>query len=126
VWDSHDRNRFAAIVDNLLSETFPDNPPPFYRVPFGMSNVDRLRNLAQDTGFGEVHIDVLPYDSTVASWADFANGLIRGNPVSDQVRARSGDLDALVRDAGERLAAEYGPAPTTIPLQTILVRASAS
>lgn len=123
VWDSHDRNRFAGLVDALLTETFPDDPPPFYRVPFGMSDIERLRRLAQDSGFSTLRIDVLPHDAPVASWSDFADGLIRGNPVSDQVRSRSGDVDALIRAVEERLAAEYGPAPTSIPVQTILFRA---
>lgn len=125
VWDSHDRNRFAAIVDGVLTETFPDDPPPFYRVPFGMSDVERLRRLAQDSGFGALRIDVLPHDAPVASWPAFADGLIRGNPVSEQVLARSGDLDAIVRTVEDRLRTEYGPAPTTIPVQTILFRAGA-
>lgn len=125
VWDSHDANRFAAIVDGLLRETFPDDPPPFYRVPFGMSDVDRLRRLAQESGFGRVSIEVMPHGAPVASWADFADGLILGNPVSDQVRARSGDTVALVAEASARLEAEYGPAPTTIPVQTIFLRAFA-
>ncbi|WP_285115100.1 methyltransferase domain-containing protein [Leifsonia sp. fls2-241-R2A-40a] len=123
VWDSHAKNRFAAITDGLLKETFPDDPPTFYRVPFSMSAVDPLRDLAQESGFGELIVDVLPYDSPVASWADFADGVIAGNPVSEQVRARSGDVDALIAEVAARLEAEYGPAPTTIPLQTILYRA---
>lgn len=125
VWDSHAENRFAAITDALLRETFPDDPPTFYRVPFGMSDVDALRRLAQASGFGRLSIDVLPHDAPVASWADFADGLILGNPVSDQVRRRSGDLPALVAEIAARLEREYGPAPTTIPIQTILFRAVA-
>ena len=82
----------------VLAQAFPDDPPPFYRVPFGLSDVDRLRDLAQSTGFGRVRMDVVPHDAPVASWADFADGLIVGNPVADQLRRRSADLDVLVRE----------------------------
>ncbi|MGA0568605.1 class I SAM-dependent methyltransferase [Rathayibacter sp. KR2-224] len=123
VWDSHAKNPFAAITDGLLAETFPDNRPPFYRVPFGMSDVGPLRDLAQASGFGRISIDVLPHEAPVASWQDFADGLILGIPVSDQVRRRSGDLPALVGETAERLSAEYGPAPTTTPVQAIFYRA---
>jgi SAM-dependent methyltransferase len=125
VWDSHAKNRFAAIIHGLLVDTFPDDPPPFYRVPFGMSEVDPLRNLAQESGFGRVTIDVVPHDAPVASWERFADGLIVGNPVSDQVRKRGGDLDALVREAERRLTDEFGPGSTTIPVQTLFYRAVA-
>lgn len=125
VWDSHARNRFAAIVDGLLAESFPDDPPPFYRVPFGLSDVNRLRELAQSTEFGALRIDVVPHDAPVASWAGFADGLIVGNPVADQLRHRGADLDGLVAEAARRLEATYGPAPTTIPVQTIFFRALA-
>ena len=125
VWASHAKYRFAAVTDALLAETFPDDPPPFYRVPFGKSAVDPLRDLAQASGFGAVSIEVAPYDSPVASWAAFGDGLIAGNPVADQVRARSGDVDALAREVAARLEAEYGPEPASIPIQTIFYRATA-
>lgn len=125
VWDSHARNRFAAIVDGLLAETFPDDPPPFYRVPFGMSELDPVRALAEAAGFGRLRIDIEPHDAPVASWEGFADGLIVGNPVADQVRRRSGDTGALVAETARRLEAAFGPAPTTIPVQTIFYRAVA-
>ncbi|MGN7799755.1 class I SAM-dependent methyltransferase [Leifsonia sp. 22587] len=124
VWDSHAENRFAAIVDGLLAETFPDDPPPFYSVPFRLSDVQALRTLAQSTGFRSVRIDVVPHDAPVVSWEGFADGLIRGNPVADQLRRRSADLDAVVAEVARRLDAEYGAAPTTIPVQTIFYRAT--
>ncbi|MFP3466391.1 class I SAM-dependent methyltransferase [Leifsonia sp. SIMBA_070] len=123
VWDSHANNRFAAIVDGLLRERFPDDPPPFYRVPFGMSDVEALRERAQAAGFGRVVIDVLPYETEVASWQGFADGLILGNPLADQVRSRSGDLPALIAATAGRLEAEYGRAPVAIPVQAIVCRA---
>lgn len=125
VWDSHAENRFAAIVDALLAETFPDDPPPFYRVPFGMSEVDPLRHVAQESGFGRVTIDVVPHDAPVASWEDFADGLIVGNPVADQVQRRGGDVGALVREAERRLTAEFGSESTTTRVQALFYRALA-
>ena len=123
VWDSHAKNRFAAITDGLLRETFPDDPPPFYRVPFGLSAVDALRDLAQASGFGRIRVDVLPYASTVASWSAFADGLLLGNPVADQLRRRSADIGGLMRELARRLEVEYGPAPADIPIQTLFYRA---
>ncbi|MGO4298680.1 class I SAM-dependent methyltransferase [Leifsonia sp. RAF41] len=125
VWDGHAKNRFAAITDGLLAQAFPDDPPPFYRVPFGLSDVNRLRDLAQSTGFGRVRMDVVPHDAPVASWADFADGLIVGNPVADQLRRRSADLDVLVSETAHRLRTEFGEAPTTTPVQTLFFRAYA-
>ncbi|WP_431246359.1 hypothetical protein [Leifsonia xyli] len=110
-------------MDALLAETFPENPPPFYRVPFGLSDVERLRQLAQSTGFTRLRIDVVPHDAPVASWAGFADGLIVGNPVADQLRRRGGSLDDLVAETASRLEAVYGAAPVTIPVQTIFFRA---
>ncbi len=124
VWDSHAHNPFAAMVDGILSATFAEQPPPFYRVPFGLSAVDPLRELAQATGFGVITIEVLPHATTVASWDDFAAGLVRGNPVVDQIRARGTDpldVEATVRALLEQ---EFGPAPTTMPIQTLLYAAT--
>lgn len=123
VWDSHAHNPFAALVDGVLSATFAEQPPPFYRVPFGLSAVDPLRELAQAAGFGEIVIEVLPHATTITSWDDFAAGLIRGNPVVDQIRARGADpldVEGTVRDL---LEVEFGSAPTTMPIQTLLYAA---
>lgn len=123
VWDSHAKNRFAAITHRLIVETFPDDPPGFYQVPFALSDVGYLRDAAQAAGFGRIRVDVLPHRSRVASWPAFADGLLLGNPVADQLRRRGADLQALIRELARRLEVEYGPAPADIPLQTLFYRA---
>jgi len=125
VWDSHAKNPFAAFADRVITSHFPDDPPPFYRVPFGRSEVDPLRLLIQDEGFGEVTVHVVPHESAVGSWTDFADGLILGNPVSDQIRERGGDLDAIKADAVAAFSQEYGDAPATVPIQAIFYVAQA-
>lgn len=120
VWDSHDRNRFAAIVDGLLGELFGAEKPPFYAVPFRLGPVDPLRELAQAEGFGRLTIEVLPHRSPVASWDSFVRGLVQGNPVLDQIRARGTDPADVERTVRERLVAEFGEDPAELPLQTLL------
>lgn len=125
VWDSHARNHFGAVVNGVITAHFPTDTPPFYRVPYAMSPVDPLRELAQDTGFSRVTVHVVPHDTPVPSWDDFADGLVLGNPVSDQIRSRGGDLDAVRRDAIAVLTSEFGAAPTTMPIQAIFYVAEA-
>ncbi len=125
VWDSHARNRFAAVVNAVIAAHFPVDTPPFYRVPFAMSAVDPLRELAQDTGFGGVTIQVVPHLTAVPSWDAFAGGLILGNPVSDQIRSRGGDLDAVTHDVIAALVSEFGAAPATMPIQALFYAAEA-
>lgn len=125
VWDSHAKNRFAALTDGVITSHFPADPPPFYRVPFSRAEVDPLRDLAQESGFGEITIQVVPYDTTVPSWDSFADGLILGNPVSDQIRDRGGDLEAVKRDTIAELEAAFGASPTTMPIQAIFYVAKA-
>jgi SAM-dependent methyltransferase len=125
VWDSHARNRFAAVVNGVITAHFPTDTPPFYRVPFAMSPVDPLRELAQDAGFGGVTIKVVPHLTSVPSWDAFADGLILGNPVSDQIRSRGGDSDAIRHDVIAALVSEFGAAPATMPIQALFYAAEA-
>jgi SAM-dependent methyltransferase len=124
VWDAHAQNPFAAVADALLADAFPDDKPSFYRVPFGRSDVDPLRRLAQECDFGAYSVDVVPHEALVSSWTDFATGLILGNPVADQIRSRGGDPAAVQAAAVRALEAEFGPAPTTMPIQALFHRAT--
>lgn len=120
VWDSHARNRFAAIVDGLLGELFGAEKPPFYAVPFRLGPVDPLRELAQAEGFGHLTVEVIPHRSPVEDWSGFVRGLIQGNPVLDQIRARGTEPTEVEATVRERLVAEFGESPTELPIQTLL------
>lgn len=119
VWDSHANNAFAAAVDGILRSHFPDDPPQFYAVPFSRAAVDPLRELAQSTGFGRITVHVVPTQPVVASWTNLADGLILGNPVSDQIRARGGDLDGIKAEVVAALESTYGAAPANLPMQAL-------
>ena len=53
----------------------------------------------------------------------FANGLVYGNPVIDEIRARSGDPEAIAAAVAQVLRREFGPDPARMPVQAILLSA---
>lgn len=122
-WDAHAHNRFAALVDDLLGQEFGADKPPFYEVPFCLHSVDDLRAALAEAGYGEVVAEVLPHRSTVDSWAEFARGVVRGNPVSAQITARGGDLAGFEATLRATFEEAFGPAPTSLPLQALFFTA---
>lgn len=120
VWDAHRYNSFARITDALLKQTFPADPPAFYRVPFSCAAIDPIKEMLIEAGFTGIEIEVAPIDKTVADLGLFADGLILGNPVSEQIRARGQVTAEAVRDQVlEALTREFGSNPAIVPLQTI-------
>lgn len=123
VWDSHAFNGFARVTDALVKRTFPDDPPGFYRVPFSCAPIDPIKHDLIEAGFTGIRIDILPIDKTVADLELFVSGLILGNPLVDQIRARGKAPEAIQAELVETLAREFGSGPTVVPLQTIFYRA---
>ena len=86
--------------------------------------IDPIKEALIDAGFAGIEIDVLPIDKPVADLALFGSGLIFGNPVVDQIRARGGPTPEALRDELlDDLRREFGEKPTVIPLQTIFYSA---
>jgi len=123
VWDSHRYNRFAAITDAQIKRFFPVNPPSFYAVPFGSAAIYPIKAELLDAGFRDPVIEVARIDKGIADLGLFVRGLIFGNPLIDQIRAR-GTVSAETVYAAtlEALSAEFGPSPVT-SLQTIFYSA---
>lgn len=119
VWDTHRYNGFARVTDAVLKKTFPDNPPGFYRVPFSCAPIDPLKEMLIEAGFTDIAIDVASIDKSVSDIGLFASGLILGNPVSEQIRARGLTPEAVRDQVREALISEFGTNPTVVALQTI-------
>jgi SAM-dependent methyltransferase len=119
VWDSHRYNSFARITDGLIKRFFPENPPPFYAVPFGSASIDPIKTELLDAGFHDPLIEVLGTKSAVADLGLFVRGLVYGNPLIDQIRARGTvSADTLYAAVAEALAADFG-SPPVAPVQAI-------
>src|SRR5207237_8219299 len=123
VWDAHRFNPAQRRTHELLAELFPDDPPRFYEVPFAYHRLGPIREAVSEVGFTDFRAAVLHIDKAVADPAAFARGIILGNPVVEQIRARSGDPERVVDSIAEMLRREYGARPM-LPLQVIFFEAT--
>ena len=126
VWDSHALNPFARIAHTVAGGFFPEDPPTFYLVPFSLHSIDPIKSALSDAGFTDIAIHVDSMHKRVPSAADFARGLIYGNPLATQIEERAAvHPDSVVDAVAEALRSEFGPDPITVPLQTIAYDARA-
>jgi ubiquinone/menaquinone biosynthesis C-methylase UbiE len=125
VWDSHRFNGFARITDALVKRSFPKDPPTFYAVPFSCAAINPLKDMVMDAGFTDLQITVSSINESVADLDLFTQGLVFGNPLIDQIKARGGTSpQAMQSELRALLGQEFGSGATIVPLQTIFYCAS--
>ena len=101
VWGSWENNPFSEMVHNVIAGFFPDNPPGFYKVPFGYHDTELICSSLKAVGFDEVVVSTRDIVSEIPSAFEFAQGLVFGNPVYEEIVNRGGNPEE-VRDAIER------------------------
>ncbi len=125
VWDAHRYNPFGRIAHEVAGSFFPSDPPQFYRVPFSYCQIDPIKESLMDAGFTGIEIAVLGLEKEIPDTARFATGVVCGNPLIDQIRARGGvDPDRVVEAVTQALRAELGPGPARMTLQAIIFSAT--
>lgn len=123
VWDGFAHNEFAGIYSDLLREEFPDDPPPFWNVPYHLGDIDPVTDLLQKCGFGRITVTMSPHTTSVPSWDTFTDGVVRGNPGRIQLTDRGADLTTISGRLRDRLTKRFGEAPTTLRIQAIFYEA---
>ena len=112
VWDSTAHNRFAGIAHEIVTEFFPKDPPLFYQTPFGYYKIDPIKDALLSAGFEELQIAVVKDVKRIADLDSFARGVVFGNPLIDQIKARGGiDPDAVFEKVKAALVREYATTP---------------
>ncbi len=123
-WDSFKANRFAELTHDTLAGFFPENPPTFYEVPFGMSDTGDLAELCIGAGFGSVSVQTVHLQGESPSAMDGATGLITGNPVSVAIKERGTvSHETIIESLATKLSRAYGERPMRLPLQAHVVLA---
>lgn len=118
VWGPIESNPFAKITHEKVAEFFPDEPPGFYQVPFGYSDSNAIKKSLKDAGFSEVRVQRLNITSEIPSSAEFATGLVFGNPIFEEITSRGGDPDTVRLAVSDALERQLG---TTMPLQALVI-----
>jgi SAM-dependent methyltransferase len=115
-WGTHAENDFSRIAHETVLELFPKDPPGFYRVPFSYADAPPVIADAKAAGFVSVEHDTVAFKKLVKDIGAFAHGLVFGNPLADEVRARGSDPDAVVRAIEARQRKAFGE-PPMMPLK---------
>jgi SAM-dependent methyltransferase len=124
VWDSHRHNAFGRIAHEIVTKFFPSDPPQFYNVPFSCHQIDPIKEGLIAAGFGNIQIAVLKLEKEILDLSQFARGLVYGNPLIDQIKARGGVMPEQVFDAVvQNLSRAFGANPGRMPMQTIVFSA---
>jgi hypothetical protein len=124
VWDSPRYNPFSRIGLEVVERLFSYDPPRFLETPFSCSEIDPIKEALIAAGFSNLSISVLARVQKVDDVGAFARGLVFGNPMIDQIRARGRvPADVVVESLAEALAAEFG-SPAHFPLQAIVFDAA--
>jgi ubiquinone/menaquinone biosynthesis C-methylase UbiE len=121
VWGAWEANPFAAIAHEVVASIFPDNPPGFYKVPFGYHDHAVIRDTLLASGFKRVEIDTVTLQSDIPSAEDFARGLVYGNPLLEEILARKGNPDLVCATLTKTLQDKLG---SSMPLQAVIIEAS--
>lgn len=123
VWDALTHNPVARIAHETLVSFFPDDPPRFYSVPFGLHEVRAVVAWLESAGFREVEWETLAKVGLSPSAAEAALGLIEGNPIRAEIMSRRPDAVEAIREAVARnLAEELGDRPVRCPLRAHVLR----
>lgn len=124
VWDLPRYNPFSRIGLEVVDRLFSYDPPKFLETPFSCSEIDPIKEALIAAGFSNLSISVLSRVQKVDDVEAFARGLVFGNPMIDQIRARGRvAADVVVESLAEALAAEFG-SPAQLPMQAIVFDAA--
>lgn len=117
VWGSMSANPYCEIAHNVCARYFPDDPPGFYKVPFGYADQNVVMADMATAGLEDIECETLSFDKEVADWALFAHGIVFGNPLIDEINNRAGVEPEEVEQAIlSALRERFGREPASMPL----------
>ncbi|WP_165954406.1 class I SAM-dependent methyltransferase [Seongchinamella unica] len=118
VWGPMDSNPFAKIAHETVASFYPEDPPGFYKVPFGYNDPVSIENSLNEAGFSGIEIEKVEISSSIPSASDFARGLVYGNPLHEEIILRGGQPDSLCSAIAAALEQHLGE---VMPLQAFVI-----
>ncbi|KIC29437.1 class I SAM-dependent methyltransferase [Leisingera sp. ANG-M6] len=121
VWAPMAKNPFAEIADLAAAEFFPADPPGFYKVPFHYGDPEAVKGDLNDDDWSGIRHETVRQDKTIDDPEKFAEALVYGNPMIDEIRSRGGvDPDEVASAILDALRGRFGPPPLRMPLEAVV------
>ena len=124
VWDDFAFNPFARIASDTIGGFFKSDPPGFYKTPFGYYEIEPIKASLAAAGFTDLSTEIVKREQDIPDASLFAQGLVYGNPVIEEIKGRgTAKPEDVVAAVTAALRKEFGLDPRRMPLQAIVVSA---
>ncbi len=121
VFSEMQKNPYSQIAYGVPARFFPEDPPGFYKVPFHYGEPDIVREDLKAAGWRDVKHETIRLKKKIADPEGFARGLVYGNPLIDEIRARGGvDPETVAAAVLDALMETFGPEDMTMPLEATI------
>lgn len=121
VWDPMEDNEISLAVHEAMQEIYPDDPPQFYRVPFGFNDEAVIRSLLEDAGFTRVEVTTVPKDAVSPDARSAATGLVEGTPLIGQIMDRGPErVPEVVNHVVDAIQKRFGDNPVITKMQALV------
>lgn len=121
VWNDWSENPFAQVANNVAIEFCADDPPQFYKVPFGYNDADAIHGALDLAGFDNSSHEVLSHIQPLFDIDLFAHGLVYGNPLEAELLERGVDPEKVRDRMAQALREHLGE---TMPLSATIFSAT--
>lgn len=116
-WGDINQNPMWQISFSLFAKTFGEMPMPKELGPFGLTNMDYVKNLLIQTGFSEINAEEVRITSTIESAELAAKSFLLTSPVLYQKPELMPQMQLAL---GTELADKLGNAPLIAPLLALV------
>jgi SAM-dependent methyltransferase len=126
IWDRIGRNALSNAAQQVLIDSFPDNPPLFMREgPFGYHDPVLIESDLHEAGFASVDIETVELRTRSASAHDAATALCYGTPMGVEIEERDpGSLERVFAAVEQALQRFEGPGGIDAPMAAHVVTAT--
>ena len=121
VFSAMQENPYSQIAYAVPAQFFSENPPGFYKVPFHYGSPEKVREDLKAAGWQDVKHETIQLRKKIENPKAFADGLIYGNPIIDEIRSRGGvDPETVASAVLRALHVTFGPTDMTMPLEATM------
>ncbi|MBT3240914.1 MAG: methyltransferase domain-containing protein [Chloroflexi bacterium] len=125
IWDSFEHNHVAETIHETVLRLSPNNPIKFFDVPYSYYQIDEIKRILYEAGFGDITISVLPRVSKAPDAKTVAKAFIEGSPVSLQIIDYEGlELADAVNKVERAISKKYGTGEIEGKMQAIVFEAT--